>query len=47
LGSGSVNRLPGRYADKLIPTFDARAELVLCVNSKGECLGCAGVEGEC
>lgn len=46
-GSGSVNRLPGRYADKLIPAFDARAELVLCVNSKGECLGCAGVEGEC
>ena len=46
-GSGSVNRLPGRYADKLMPAFDARAELVLCVNSKGECLGCAGVEGEC
>ena len=45
--SGSMNRLPGRYADKLlISSFDSRAELLLCVNTKGECLGCAGVEGE-
>ena len=46
--SGSVNRLPGRYADRLLmPSFDSRAELLLCINTKGECLGCAGVEGEC
>ena len=42
---GSSNRLPGRYADKQSP-LDSRAELVLCLNDRGECLGCAGVEGE-
>ena len=35
-------RLPGRYAGQ---SSDARAELVLCLDNKGECIGCAGVEG--
>ena len=42
VGSG-LNRLPGNYAGR---TSDSRAELVLCVDGKGECIGCAGVEGE-
>lgn len=42
VGSG-LNRLPGNYAGR---TSDTRAELVLCVDGKGECIGCAGVEVE-
>ena len=42
VGSG-LNRLPGNYAGR---TSDNRAELVLCVDGRGECIGCAGVEGE-
>lgn len=42
VGSGS-NRLPGNYAGR---SSDNRAELVLCVDGKGDCIGCAGVEGE-
>jgi len=42
VASGS-NRLPGNYAGK---SLDKQAELVLCVDGKGECVGCAGVEGE-
>jgi hypothetical protein len=41
LPSGS--RLPGRYAGR---SSDSRAELVLCLDSKEECIGCAGVEGK-
>ncbi|KAL7505689.1 hypothetical protein ACHAXN_003128 [Cyclotella atomus] len=41
LPSGS--RLPGRYAGR---SSDSRAELVLCLDSKEECIGCAGVEVE-
>ena len=42
VGSGS-NRLPGNYAGR---SSDNRAELVLCVDGKGDIYGCAGVEGE-
>jgi ribosomal protein S18 acetylase RimI-like enzyme len=42
VASGS-NRLPGNYAGK---SLDKQAELVLCVDGKGECVGCAGVEVE-
>ena len=35
--------LPGAYAGR---SSDSRSELVLCVNGNGECIGCAGVEGE-
>ena len=42
VGSGS-NRLPGNYAGR---SSDNRAELVLCLDGKGDCIGCAGVEGE-
>lgn len=35
-------RLPGNYAGR---SSDSRAELVLCLDSRGECVGCAGVEG--
>ena len=38
------NRLPGNMAGRI--SQDSRAELVLCVDSKGDCIGCAGVEGE-
>ena len=41
--TGSGNRLPGNYAGR---TSSTRAELVLCVDGKGDCIGCAGVEGE-
>eukprot|EP00571_Detonula_confervacea_P005367 CAMPEP_0172313276 /NCGR_PEP_ID=MMETSP1058-20130122/19903_1 /TAXON_ID=83371 /ORGANISM="Detonula confervacea, Strain CCMP 353" /LENGTH=323 /DNA_ID=CAMNT_0013026905 /DNA_START=46 /DNA_END=1017 /DNA_ORIENTATION=+ len=37
------NRLPGNYATQSA-SLDSRAELVLCVDGKGECIGCAGVE---
>ena len=36
-------RLPGSYAGQ---SSDSRAELVLCLDNKGNCIGCAGVEGE-
>lgn len=36
------NRLPGSYAAS--SAMDSRAELVLCVDSQGDCIGCAGVE---
>lgn len=35
--------MPGNYAGR---SSDNRAELVLCVDGKGDCIGCAGVEGE-
>ena len=38
------NRLPGNMAGRA--NQDSRAELVLCVDSKGDCIGCAGVEGK-
>ncbi|KAL7535750.1 hypothetical protein ACHAXR_006707 [Thalassiosira sp. AJA248-18] len=42
VASGS-NRVPGNYAGRI---SDSRAELVLCLDGRGECIGCAGVEVE-
>jgi len=40
-GKGKGNNLPGNYAGRSI---DSTSELVLCLDGKGECIGCAGVE---
>jgi len=42
--AGGSNRLPGNYAAMASAAMDSRSELVLCVDGKGECIGCAGVE---
>ena len=42
--TSGLNRLPGNYANR--SNTDSRAELVVCVDSKGDCIGCAGVEGK-
>ncbi|KAL7465023.1 hypothetical protein ACHAXS_005351 [Conticribra weissflogii] len=39
----SGTNLPGAYAGR---TSDVRSELILCVNGKGETIGCAGIEVE-
>ena len=36
-------RLPGDYAGRSV---DKESELVLCLDSRGECMGCAGIEVE-
>lgn len=43
--SGSP-RLPGNYAGRTSSALDSRAELILCLDGKGDCIGCAGVEVE-
>ena len=40
----NITRLPGNYAGRV--RSDSRSELVLCLDGRGECIGCAGVEGE-
>ena len=42
--TSGLNRLPGNMASR--SNTDSRAELVVCVDSKGDCIGCAGVEGK-
>ena len=42
--SSKGSRMPGNYTGR--SSLDTPAELVLCMNCKGECIGCAGVEGE-
>lgn len=36
------SRMPGSFSGR----SDSRSELVLCLDGKGEVIGCAGVEGE-
>ena len=43
--TSGLNRLPGNMASRS-NAADSRAELVVCVDSKGDCIGCAGVEGK-
>jgi len=39
------SRMPGSYAGRSSSNKnDSRSELVLCLDGKGECIGCAGVE---
>lgn len=44
--TGGSPRLPGNYAGRTSSAMDSRAELILCLDGKGGCIGCAGVEGE-
>jgi len=39
----ATGRLPGNYAGR---SQDKESELVLCLDSRGECMGCAGIEVE-